>query len=48
MPGRRACGWPPAMLADVAWQAHPDFRAERGVDMALHGNWVGIDVRDGS
>jgi exopolyphosphatase/guanosine-5'-triphosphate,3'-diphosphate pyrophosphatase len=31
------------LLADVAWQAHPDFRAERGVDMALHGNWVGID-----
>lgn len=31
------------LLADVGWQAHPDFRAERGVDMALHGNWVGID-----
>ena len=31
-------------LADVAWQAHPDFRAERGLDMALHGNWVGIDA----
>ena len=31
------------LLADVAWQAHPDFRAERGVDLALHGNWVGID-----
>jgi exopolyphosphatase/guanosine-5'-triphosphate,3'-diphosphate pyrophosphatase len=31
------------LLADVAWQAHPDFRAERGVDMALHGNWVGVD-----
>lgn len=31
------------LLADIAWQAHPDFRAERGVDMALHGNWVGID-----
>lgn len=31
------------LLADVAWAAHPDFRAERGVDMALHGNWVGID-----
>jgi exopolyphosphatase/guanosine-5'-triphosphate,3'-diphosphate pyrophosphatase len=30
-------------LADVAWQAHPDFRAERGLDLALHGNWVGID-----
>jgi exopolyphosphatase / guanosine-5'-triphosphate,3'-diphosphate pyrophosphatase len=31
------------MLADVAWQSHPDFRAERGVDLALHGNWVGVD-----
>jgi exopolyphosphatase/guanosine-5'-triphosphate,3'-diphosphate pyrophosphatase len=31
------------LLADVAWAAHPDFRAERGVDMALHGNWVGVD-----
>ena len=31
------------LLADVAWQAHPDYRAERGVDIALHGNWVGID-----
>jgi exopolyphosphatase / guanosine-5'-triphosphate,3'-diphosphate pyrophosphatase len=31
------------LLADVAWQAHPEFRAERGLDMALHGNWVGID-----
>jgi exopolyphosphatase/guanosine-5'-triphosphate,3'-diphosphate pyrophosphatase len=32
------------LLADVAWQAHPDFRAERGVEMALHGNWAGIDA----
>jgi exopolyphosphatase/guanosine-5'-triphosphate,3'-diphosphate pyrophosphatase len=31
------------LLGDVAWAAHPDFRAERGVDMALHGNWVGVD-----
>lgn len=31
------------LLADIAWGAHPDFRAERAVDMALHGNWVGID-----
>ena len=31
------------LLSDVAWQAHPDFRAERGVDMALYGNWAGID-----
>ena len=31
------------LLADIAWAAHPDFRAERGIDMALHGNWVAID-----
>jgi exopolyphosphatase/guanosine-5'-triphosphate,3'-diphosphate pyrophosphatase len=30
------------LLADVAWQATPDFRADRGVEMALHGNWVGV------
>jgi exopolyphosphatase/guanosine-5'-triphosphate,3'-diphosphate pyrophosphatase len=32
------------LLSDIAWTAHPDFRAERGVDMALHGNWVAIDA----
>jgi exopolyphosphatase / guanosine-5'-triphosphate,3'-diphosphate pyrophosphatase len=32
------------LLGDIAWNAHPDFRAERAVDMALHGNWVGIDA----
>lgn len=31
------------LLSDVAWRASPDFRAERGVDSALHGNWVAID-----
>ena len=31
------------LLGDIAWNAHPDFRAERAVDMALHGNWVGIN-----
>ena len=30
------------VLADAAWQADPEFRAERGVEMALHGNWVGV------
>lgn len=30
-------------LSDVGWHANPDFRAERGVETALHGNWVGID-----
>jgi exopolyphosphatase/guanosine-5'-triphosphate,3'-diphosphate pyrophosphatase len=32
------------LLGDVGWRANPDFRAERGVEIALHGNWVGIDV----
>lgn len=32
-------------LADVGWRANPDFRAERGLEIALHGNWVGIDAR---
>jgi exopolyphosphatase/guanosine-5'-triphosphate,3'-diphosphate pyrophosphatase len=30
------------LLADVAWQASPDFRADRGIEMALHGNWVAV------
>src|SRR5690606_30376921 len=34
------------LLADVAWAAHPDFRAGRGLDMALHGNWVAIDAAE--
>ena len=32
-----------SLLSDIAWQTNPDFRAERGVEIALHGNWVGID-----
>ena len=34
------------LLADVAWQANPAFRAERGVEMALHGNWVGVNAAE--
>ena len=33
------------LLADVSWRAHPEFRAERGLDIGLHGNWVGVDAR---
>jgi exopolyphosphatase / guanosine-5'-triphosphate,3'-diphosphate pyrophosphatase len=33
------------LLGDVAWSASPEFRAERGLEVALHGNWVGIDAR---
>jgi exopolyphosphatase / guanosine-5'-triphosphate,3'-diphosphate pyrophosphatase len=31
------------LLADSAWRAHPDMRAEHGMDTALHGTWVGIN-----
>ncbi len=34
---RAAC-----LLSDVGWNANPDFRAERALDIALHGPWVGI------
>ena len=33
------------LLADVGWHANPEFRAERGVEIALHGHWVAIDAR---
>ncbi len=32
------------LLADVGWRANPEFRAERGVEIALHGNWVAVDA----
>ena len=38
---RAAC-----LLADVSWRANPDFRAERGVEIALHSNWVGITATE--
>ena len=33
------------LLADVGWHANPEFRAERGLEIALHGNWVAVDAR---
>ncbi len=33
------------LLADVGWPAHPEFRADRGLETALQGNWVGVDPR---
>ena len=30
-------------LSDVAWRANPSFRASRGLEIGMHGNWVGID-----
>lgn len=33
------------LLGDIGWAANPDFRAERGLEVALHGNWLGLDSR---
>jgi exopolyphosphatase/guanosine-5'-triphosphate,3'-diphosphate pyrophosphatase len=33
------------LLADVGWRANPEFRAERGLEIALHGNWVAVSAR---
>jgi len=34
------------LLADVGWHANPEFRAERGLEIALHGAWVAIDAAE--
>lgn len=33
-------------LSDIASTANPDFRADRALEMALHGHWLGIDLSD--
>ena len=43
-PGRLRLRRAACHLADVGWRANPEFRAERGVEVALHGNWVGVDA----
>ncbi|MFZ4689053.1 MAG: Ppx/GppA family phosphatase [Polymorphobacter sp.] len=45
-PAERRLRLAACLLSDIAWRAHPDFRAERGVDMALHGNWVAITAAE--
>jgi exopolyphosphatase/guanosine-5'-triphosphate,3'-diphosphate pyrophosphatase len=34
------------LLADTGWRANPEFRDERGFEIALHGNWVAIDASE--
>ncbi|NJC33348.1 exopolyphosphatase/guanosine-5'-triphosphate,3'-diphosphate pyrophosphatase [Sphingomonas jejuensis] len=44
-PGDRRLRHAACLLADTGWRANPEFRAERAREVALHGNWVGIDAR---
>jgi exopolyphosphatase/guanosine-5'-triphosphate,3'-diphosphate pyrophosphatase len=41
-PGMRRLRLASCLLADVAWQANAGFRADRAIEMALHGNWVAV------
>lgn len=34
------------LLSGAGWAINPDFRATDGEDLALHGNWIGIDAAD--
>ena len=43
IPGMLAIRLAACLLAHLAWQANPEFRADRAVEQALHANWVGID-----
>ncbi len=42
-PGEARLRHAACLLADTGWSANPEFRAERGVEIALHGNWVALD-----
>lgn len=44
-PGDRRLRLAACLLGDIGWAANPDFRAERGLEVALHGNWLGLDSR---
>jgi len=35
-----------ALLSDVAWRVHPDYRAEHALADVLHGPYVGVSHRD--
>lgn len=45
LPGRARLRHAACLLGDVGWLANPEFRAERGMETALHGNWVAIDAQ---
>ncbi len=45
-PGWKRIRLAACLLADVGWRANPEFRAERGLEVALHGNWAGLDAEE--
>jgi exopolyphosphatase/guanosine-5'-triphosphate,3'-diphosphate pyrophosphatase len=34
------------LIAGTSWASDPDFRAVAGEDIALHGNWIGVNAAD--
>jgi exopolyphosphatase/guanosine-5'-triphosphate,3'-diphosphate pyrophosphatase len=44
--GERRLRFAAALLSDVAWRVHPDYRAEHALLDALHGPYVGVGHRE--
>ena len=42
-PDERRLRYAACLLSDVAWRAHPDYRAEQSHDMIANSNLIGLD-----
>ncbi len=43
-PAQRRLRHAACLMAGTGWASSPDFRVLAGEDMALHGNWIGVDA----
>ncbi len=45
-PNERRLRHAACLIAGTSWASDPDFRAVAGEDIALHGNWIGVNSAD--
>ena len=45
-PSERRLRHAACLIAGTSWASDPDFRAVAGEDIALHGNWIGVNAAD--
>ena len=45
-PAERRLRHATCLIAGTSWASDPDFRAVAGEDIALHGNWIGVNAAD--
>ena len=45
-PAERRLRHAACLIAGTSWASDPDFRAVAGEDIALHGNWIGVNAAD--